>query len=141
MEDCDEKSIGISFNFGENKTTDILSAWNWILSKLRSHLPIIDDENEWFDEYSLYTKSTQTLIKTENDFIGYFKQYTNDVGDAVTTPITIPIIVKVSLCFIFLAFFCFFVCLSLHKSYFLFFCFDCVRILIGVMNINMLIIG
>ena len=97
MEDCDEKSIGISFNFGENKTTDILSAWNWILSKLRSHLPIIDDENEWFDEYSLYTKSTQTLIKTENDFIGYFKQCTNDVSDAVTTPITIPVIVKVSL--------------------------------------------
>ena len=137
----------IQFKIGENATKDILCVWHLALSKLRCNLSTVDDENEWFDEYSIYTKSTQALIKSENDFTHYFQQCINtgNASDAVTTPTSVPIIVKVS-----------FFCLSLHNCFLLFsfvlfviffcfvllFCFFCLsRILAGLMNTNILIIG
>ena len=90
----------IPFKISENASNDISYVWQLVLSKLRCNLSTVDDENEWFDEYSIYTtKSTQTLIKNEREFKHYFQKCvdtSNNACDAVTTQTSVPIIVKVS---------------------------------------------
>ena len=97
VEECDEKSLVVPFEINpKNASNDIVLAWDLILSQLRLHLSktLEDEDREWFEEYSIYSKSTQTLIKTASNFTNYFEQCTNNFNnttDAVTTPISIVI--------------------------------------------------
>ena len=126
--DCyDEKEIIVPFQIDPN-IKNLTSLWELVQQKLKLQLKVSSDDNEWFDEYSVYTKksspideqedtatdgksSKSRLTKTANDFIHHFEQcvMSGAIEHGGQVSITLEIKVKLFILFpVFLFFFFFF---------------------------------
>ena len=120
-----------AFKIQQKAPNDFLSnvepLWESIQRKLATAIPTSDDDNEWFDEYSMYIyhsndngnlspqkqqeAQTQTetdldsrkpeLIKNANDFSRYFEHCTMN-GENKNIPTRVPMMIKVEPFFFFL---------------------------------------
>ena len=98
VDHCEEKEAIFTFKTQQTTQKDFLSnaipLWESIQKKLAIAIPTLDDDNEWFDEYSINIhhenanlssqKTPETeldcrriqLIKNANDFSRYFERCT-----------------------------------------------------------------
>ena len=133
---CDEKEIIISCQIYPN-VEHLTSLWESVQQKLRLRLKGSPNDNEWFDQYSIYTKnlslsptheqkdivtdgtsSKLRLIKTVNDFIHHFEQCIMNEANEEGGQVSINIEIKVKLFILFHVCFYFFNLTLLVQGYY-----------------------
>ena len=120
VDNCEEKEINFILRTQQETQKDFLSnvipLWKSIQQKLAIIIPTSDDDNEWFDEYSINIyngnanlssqKTPETerdsdsrqieLIKNANDLCRYF-EHCKMCDEKKNIPTRVPLVIKVEL--------------------------------------------